>query len=139
MAVGGAPGELSRFLLIRGLWLILIDLTLIKFGWRFELDLYRLTAGVIFVIGASMVALAALIWLPRWAIAGVALIMIGGHNLLDGVRAEELGGASWVWRVLHEPGLVPLGDGREPLRPLPAYPVDRGDGRRLFAWPGDAA
>jgi len=108
---GRSTGELSRFLLIRGLWLILIDLTLIKFGWRFEVDLYRLSAGVIFVIGASMVALAALIWLPRWAIAGVSLIMIAGHNLFDGVRAEELGGASWAWHLLHEPGLVPLGHG----------------------------
>jgi uncharacterized membrane protein len=108
---GRSAEELSRFLLIRGVWLILIDLTLIKFGWRFEVDLYRLSAGIIFVIGASMVALAALVWLPRWAIAGVALIMLGGHNLFDGVRAEELGGASWVWRVLHEPGLVPIGDG----------------------------
>ena len=108
---GRSAVELSRFLLIRGLWLILIDLTLIKFGWRFELDLYRLSAGIIFVIGASMVALAALIWLPRWAIAGVTLIMLLGHNLFDGVRAKELGGTSWAWRVLHEPGLVPLGDG----------------------------
>ena len=88
---GRSTEELSRFLLIRGLWLILIDLTLIKFGWRFELDLYRLGAGVIFVIGASMVALGGLIWLPRWAIAGVALIMIAGHNLFDSVRGEELG------------------------------------------------
>ena len=108
---GRSAVELSRFLLIRGLWLILVDLTLIKFGWRFELDLYRLTAGVIFVIGASMLALAALIWLPRWAMAGVTLIMLLGHNLFDGVRAKELGGASWAWRVLHEPGLVPLGEG----------------------------
>ena len=108
---GRSTEELSRFLLIRGLWLILIDLTLIKFGWRFEVDLYRLSAGVIFVIGASMVALAALIWLPRWAIAGVSLIMIAEHNLFDGVRAEELGGASWAWHLLHEPGLVPLGHG----------------------------
>ena len=103
--------ELSRFLLIRGSWLILIDLTLIKFGWSFDVDLYRLSVGVIFVIGASMVALAALIWLPRWAIAGVSFIMLGGHNLLDGVRAEQLGEGSWAWHVLHEPGLVPLGDG----------------------------
>ena len=108
---GRSTEELSRFLLIRGLWLILIDLTLIKFGWRFELDPYRLGAGVIFVIGASMVALAALIWLPRWAIAGVSLIMIAGHNLFDGVRADELGGASWAWRLLHEPGPVFLGHG----------------------------
>ena len=108
---GRRTQELTRFLLIRGVWLILIDLTLIKFGWRFDVDLYRLTAGVIFVIGASMMALAALIWLPRWAIAGVTLIMLGGHNLLDSVRAEDLGEASWAWHVLHEPGLVPLGDG----------------------------
>jgi uncharacterized membrane protein len=106
-----STGELSRFLLIRGLWLILIDLTLIKFGWRFEVDPHRLSAGVIFVIGASMVVFSALIWLPRWVIAGVSLIMLCGHNLFDGVRAEELGGASWAWGVLHAPGLVPLDDG----------------------------
>jgi uncharacterized membrane protein len=62
MAVAAA--ELTRFLLIRGFWLILIDFTLIKFGWRFDLDLYRFTAGVIFLIGASMIVLAALIWPP---------------------------------------------------------------------------
>ena len=107
---GKSLGELSRFLLVRGLFLILIDLTLIKFGWRFELDLYRLSAGVIFVIGVSMVVLSALIWLPRWALASLVLLMIAGHNLLDNVRAEDLGEASGAWHVLHEPGLVPLGD-----------------------------
>jgi uncharacterized membrane protein len=108
---GRSTKELSRFLLIRGLWLILIDFTLIKFGWRFDFDLYRLTAGVIFAIGASMIVLAALVWLPRWAIACAAYFMIAGHNLLDDVRAEEVGEASWAWRILHEPGLVPLSDG----------------------------
>jgi uncharacterized membrane protein len=107
---GKATKELSHFLLIRGLWLILIEFTLIKFGWQFDFNLYHFTAGVIFVIGASMIMLAALIRLPRWAIACVAFAMIGGHNLLDGVRAEELGEASWAWRVLHLPGPVPLGD-----------------------------
>jgi uncharacterized membrane protein len=102
--------ELTRFLLTRGLWLILLDLTLIKFGWRFELDLYRLGAGVIFVIGVSMVALAALIWLPRWATAAVSFIMLAGHNLLDGVTAEQFGEGSSAWHIVHEPGLVLLGD-----------------------------
>ena len=108
---GKSLGELSRFLLVRGLFLILIDLTLIKFGWRFEVDLYRLSAGVIFVIGVSMVVVSALIWLPRWALASLVLLMIAGHNLLDHVRAEDLGEASGAWHVMHEPGLVPLGDG----------------------------
>jgi uncharacterized membrane protein len=113
--------DLSRFLLIRGFWLILIDFTLIKFGWRFEFDLFRMTGGIIFVIGISMIALAALVWLPRWAIAGVSLIMIAGHNLLDNIRADELGGASWAWRLLHEPGRIYLGDGGAPLYVL--YPL----------------
>ncbi|MGI9425131.1 MAG: DUF1624 domain-containing protein [Hyphomicrobiaceae bacterium] len=106
---GRDTGELSRFLFVRGFWLILIDFTLIKFGWRFEFDPLRMTAGIIFAIGGSMIALAVLVWLPRWIIAGLTLVMIAGHNLLDGVRAEELGGA--VWRLLHELGPVYLGDG----------------------------
>ena len=51
-----------------------------------------------------MVALAALIWLPRWAIAGVSFIMLGGHDLLDGVRAEQWGEGSWAWHILMSPG-----------------------------------
>jgi uncharacterized membrane protein len=110
---GRETGDLSRFLFTRGLWLILIDFTLIKFGWRFEFDLFRMSGGIIFVIGISMIALAALVWLPRWAIAGVSLIMIAGHNLLDSIRADEFGGASWAWHLLHEPGLIRLGDGAQ--------------------------
>jgi uncharacterized membrane protein len=104
-------GDLSRFLFTRGLWLILIDFTLIKFGWRLEFDLFRMTGGIIFVIGLSMITLAALVWLPRWAIAGLTFAIIAGHNLLDGIRAEELAGAPWAWHLLHEPGRIYLGDG----------------------------
>jgi uncharacterized membrane protein len=57
-----------------------------------------------------MVMLSALMWLPRWAIASLSLLMIAGHNLFDSVKAGDLGHASWVWELLHEPGLVPLGD-----------------------------
>jgi uncharacterized membrane protein len=119
---GRSAGELSRFLLIRGFWLILIDVTLIKFGWRFDFDFYRLGAGVIFVIGASMIVLAALVWLPRWAIAAVALIMIAGHNLLDGVDAKELGPAALAWHLLHQPGRVHLGEGLDVYTLYPLIP-----------------
>jgi uncharacterized membrane protein len=108
---GRSVAETSRFLLVRGLWLIVIEFTLVRFGWTFELDLFQEnTAGVIFVIGASMVALAALIWLPRWAIAALALVMIAGHNLFDGIRAEQLGQGGALWHVLHQPGMVRLSD-----------------------------
>jgi uncharacterized membrane protein len=109
--LGRPTGDLSRFLFTRGLWLILIDFTLIKFGWRLEFDLFRMTGGIIFVIGLSMITLAALVWLPRWAIAGLTFAIIAGHNLLDGIRAEELAGAPWAWHLLHEPGRIYLGDG----------------------------
>jgi uncharacterized membrane protein len=102
--------DLSRFLFSRGVWLILIDFTLIKFGWRFDFDVLRMTGGIIFAIGGSMIALAALVWLPRWLIAGLTLLIITGHNLFDTIRAHELGEATWVWYVLHEPGRIDLGD-----------------------------
>jgi len=108
---GRSTGAVSWFLATRGLFLILIDVTLIKFGWRFEADLFSLGAGAIFVIGASMIALAVLIFLPRWGIAAVALIMIVGHNLLDGIRAEQFGAFSLFWHLLHQPGKVALGAG----------------------------
>ena len=101
---GRSIAETSRFLLTRGLWLMLIDLTLIKFGWRFEFDFLRLGMGIVFVIGASMIALAALVWLPRWAIAAIALVMIAGHNLLDSISAGSLGPNAWLWHLLHERG-----------------------------------
>jgi len=108
---GRSVAETSRFLLVRGLWLILIEFTLVRLGWTFDLSfLHEYTAGVIWVIGASMVALALLVWLPRWAIAGVALVMIGSHNLVDGIRAEQLGQGGALWYFLHQPGFVHLSD-----------------------------
>jgi uncharacterized membrane protein len=106
---GRRTGEVSRFLLTRGFWLIVIEFTLVRLGWSFSLNLDFFVAQVIWVIGASMVVLAGLVWLPRWAIAVIALTMIAGHNLLDGIRAEELGAAAWLWNVLHQPAVLQLG------------------------------
>ena len=118
---GRNDAETSRFLLVRGLWLILIEFTLVRLGWTFDLSfLHDYTAGVIWVIGASMVALAVLVWLPRWAIAGVALVMIASHNLVDGIRAEQLGQGAALWHVLHQPGIVHLGDS---VRVFVLYPL----------------
>jgi uncharacterized membrane protein len=63
---------------------------------------------VIFVIGASMIVLAVLVHLPRWAIATVGLALIAGHNLFDGIKAEQLGAAAPVWHLLHQPGAIDL-------------------------------
>jgi uncharacterized membrane protein len=115
---GRSIGEVSRFLLTRGLWLILIEFTLVRLGWSFSLNLNFFVAQVIWVIGASMVVLAGLVFLPRWVIAAIALAMIAGHNLLDSVRAEQFGAAGWLWNFLHQPAMLQLGP---QTRLLPLY------------------
>jgi uncharacterized membrane protein len=109
---GKTTRELSRFLFVRGLWLILLEFTLIQFGWSFDLGFpSSIGGGIIWVIGACMVLMAALVYLPHAALAAVALALIVGHNLFDFVRAEDLGAASGLWHVLHQPGRVQLGGG----------------------------
>ena len=102
-------GQLSLFLLTRGLWLIFIEFTLVRFGWNLTFDLKLFFAGVIWVIGASMIVLAGLVTLPERAIAAIALIVIAGHNLLDGVPAEHFGNLGWLWNFLHQPGRIHIG------------------------------
>lgn len=102
------PGELSRFLLTRGVWLVLLEATVISFAWYYTTDFsVGIIAQVIWVIGASMVILAALIRLPRPAVGAFGALLVLGHNLLDGIAPESFGALEPVWRVLHVMG--PLG------------------------------
>ena len=118
---GRSLAATSRFLVTRGLWLIVIEFTVVSLAWSFDLGFGQTFAGgVIWVIGASMIALSALVWLPRWAIVAVALAMIVGHNLLDRVSAEELGFAAPIWHVLHERGSIQLAEG---IRLYVLYPL----------------
>src|SRR5262244_2142817 len=57
--------EVSRFLVTRGLWLILIEFTLVRLGWSFDVHFNYFVAQVIFAIGVSMIALSAIVHLPR--------------------------------------------------------------------------
>ena len=110
-AQGRTVGEVSRFLFTRGAWLVLLEFTVVRFGWSFNVHFNHFLAGVIFAIGASMVVLAALVHLPRWAIAAVGLVMIGGHNMLDGVKAAQFGAAAPLWTILHQPGHLDIAPG----------------------------
>jgi uncharacterized membrane protein len=102
-------GEVSWYLLTRGFWLIVIQFTVVRFLWSFSFQVNFFVAQVIWVIGASMIVLAGLVYLPRWAIAAIGLTMIAGHNLFDALGSEQLGRASWVWHLLHQPGLIAVG------------------------------
>ena len=100
----GSTAALSRWLATRGLWLIVVEVTVVRAAWTFYVGPDLLILQVIWAIGASMLVLAALVWLPLPAIAALAVATIAGHNLLDGVKADDLGGLRWLWLVLHQEG-----------------------------------
>src|SRR5687767_11049913 len=109
---GKSKRELSRFLITRGLWLIVLEFTVISFGTLFSWD-YRFLGGaqVIWVIGVSMIVLAGLIHLPLKVIAGFGVVMIALHNLLDrfhvagwkGPGSPVPGLGAKLWIVAHQP------------------------------------
>jgi uncharacterized membrane protein len=114
------PGEASLLLLKRGLWLVLLELTVVRVGWLFDLTWRFTFVQVIWAIGWSMVALSVLSLAGRRVAFATGLALIVGHNLFDGVHAESLGTTAWAWRILHEGGtLVPL----EGHRVYVAYPL----------------
>jgi uncharacterized membrane protein len=80
----GDRRELSHFLVTRGLWLVLLELTVLRVAWTFNFDFRQyLLAGVIWALGWCMVLLAGIIWLPLGVIAVGAVAIIAGHNISD--------------------------------------------------------
>lgn len=91
------------FLLKRGLFLVLLEVTLINFAWTAQFPPEKLYLQVIWVIGLSMIALAALIGLPRMIQALLAIAIIAGHNALDFIDFSQSGHPlRYVWFVLHD-------------------------------------
>lgn len=91
-----APG-LSRFLLTRGLWLIVLELTVIRVSWTFNVDFrHYALAGVIWVIGWCMILMAGLVKLRLKTIAMLGVGMIALHNAIM-PPLMELGPASLLW------------------------------------------
>jgi uncharacterized membrane protein len=121
-ARGKTKPELARFLLTRGLWLIVLELTLVRFGWFFNFDYSFTFLQVIWAIGWSMIVLAGLIFLPTRGIAAIGLLMIFTHNLFDGVRSQSLGEFRWLWVVLHETNVISPFQGMTVLFAYPLIP-----------------
>lgn len=118
---------LSRFLITRGLWLIFLELTVVRFFWQFNVD-YRLTLlDVLWALGWSMIVLGVLVWLPTRVIAAFGLVLIAVHNAFDGVKVTG-GAAGALWTVLHVPGI---------LAPGPAHVIF--DAYPLIPWIGVTA
>jgi len=110
--------ELSRFLVTRGVWLIFLELLVVRcLGLQFNFDYRTTILEVIWALGWAMIALGGFVWLPRTAIAAISLAMIFGHNLLDGVRSAN----PW-WVFLHRPGFLIRPPGHAVFAAYPIVP-----------------
>ncbi|HEX5167746.1 MAG TPA: heparan-alpha-glucosaminide N-acetyltransferase domain-containing protein [Cyclobacteriaceae bacterium] len=94
--------ELSSFLLKRGLWLIFLEMVVMNFGWNFDIHFNIILFIVIWALGVSMIALAGLIHLPFKVILAIGIVMVAGHNLLDGYDIEGNNLSSFFWSIIHQ-------------------------------------
>ncbi len=102
-----ARGTLARFLFTRGVWLVLLDAVFVRcFAFQFNLDFHVTVLNVLWALGWSMVALSALVALPRRAMLGIGIVMIAAHNLLDPIRPAAFGSLAPLWTVLHVQGFL---------------------------------
>ncbi len=105
-----SKSELCLFLLKRGLWLVFLELIVVNFGWNFNISFPYFLFSVIWALGVSMIALAALIYLPKKFILFFGLVMVAGHNLLDDFHVTGNNLPAFGWALLHEPNGFSFGN-----------------------------
>lgn len=112
--------DVSAFLFKRGLFLVVLEFTLVNFAWTFQLPPSVIYLQVIWAIGISMIALSLLVWLPRPALLAMGALIIAGHNLLDGVHFGVESALHVPWAILHDRGWLEV---FEAMRLRTSYPV----------------
>jgi uncharacterized membrane protein len=142
-------GTLARFLLTRGAWLVLLELTVLRFAWTFNFDYaHYALAGVIWVIGWCMILMAALVFLPVAAIGAIGVAIIALHNVTDFytfqlTHAASASSLSWLWQTLYFGGSIALSargeDGPQLAVLYSIIPWIGVNGGGLRVWPRDAA
>lgn len=110
--------SLSKWLLKRGFWLILVELTILKFAWFFKFDISYVLLQVIWVIALAMLLLAGLIHLPKRIVILVSILVIVGHNAFDSF-APTGNISSSIWTLLHEFKMLTFGE----LKIFASYPI----------------
>lgn len=113
-----APRSAAAFLFKRGLFIILVEATLINLSWFGTYHVLYLQ--VMWAIGVSMIALAALVSLPRWAIGSLGLIIVFGHNSLSWIEFAPDETGYTLWSILHDRGFILQ---TEVLKIKASYPV----------------
>jgi len=100
----GTTGRVATFLWTRGVWLIVLEFTVIEYAWTFVPWHF---GGVIWSLGCAMIILGVLVWLPEPMILAFGLLVVGAHDLTDGVKLQSLGSFAPLWSLLHRTGTVP--------------------------------
>ena len=93
---------MSQFLFTRGLWLISLELVVVRcFGWQFNFDYRVVLLNVLWALGWAMIVLSGLVYLPAWAVGTFGVGMIAIQNLFDSVQSSNP-----FWSILHSPNFV---------------------------------
>lgn len=102
--VGSRKGkaELSSFLFKRGIWLLVLEFTIINVAWFFNFQFSLIALTVIWALGIGMIALAAAIHLPFKLILTLGIVLVAGHNLLDPLTMAGTDTPAVLWSLLHE-------------------------------------
>jgi uncharacterized membrane protein len=95
--------QLSFFLFTRGLWLMFLDITVIRFGWSFNIHFPVIGLAFLWTLGVGMIALSALVHFPKRAIFVIGILIVVGHNLLDNFHVPGNGLKAFIWDELHDP------------------------------------
>jgi uncharacterized membrane protein len=113
--------QLSRFLVSRGIWLICLEVTVLRVIMFSQISYRReiVILLILWAIGISMIALAALIYLPLRVLAALSIAILALHNLLDLIPASRFGHFAWSWDILHQQGVFTFAG----INFVTAYPV----------------
>ncbi len=107
-----SPAELSPYLWKRGLWLVFLELTVLRFALTFHPLDGPILLTVLWALGWSMVALGFLSRLPIRLLAILSLAVVVLHNLTDaGALAMSPGGSPLgdFWKIVHQQGVISIG------------------------------
>ena len=117
---GWSTPRLSRFLVTRGLFLIIVELTVMRLAMNFSFDTgYPFLLLILWALGVSMIALAVLIHMPLPLIAAASALVLLFHNMDDGIQAAQFGAFAPLWNLLKQPGVFTVAG--QPV--FVAYPV----------------
>jgi uncharacterized membrane protein len=114
--------DLSIFLLSRGLWLILLEVVVIRFGLLFNFHYDVIILQVIWGIGAAMVLMSLLIHLNYYVLLTIGLLIVFGHNLFDLTRITPESPLFASWSIFRQAGFVAIPNGPSILVPYPMLP-----------------